>query len=745
VLPNEEAARSAARMIGKIFAERYRIVSVLGQGGMGVVYKAEHTLIGRAVAIKMLLPEVFSDNQSIMRFRQEARAASALTHPNIVTVYDFGVTPNREVYLVMDFLNGKSLDAILAVTPVLSPDLFGRIFIQVCEALKHAHSYGIVHRDIKTSNIMLVDTQIEKDVVKIVDFGLAKLVSPEFDQQLTTVGTVMGSPVFMSPEQCRGLHCDERSDIYSLGCVMYRSLTGRMPIKGETALDTMNQHISTTPLPLSQANPAAGIPDRLESLVMKMLAKDPAQRPQSMGDVGNELNRFFSSFQRPTNTSLANDNTMPVSSAEAQAFDLRVSGATISDGRSFGSSPTEAAERAAKANAANASASNTGDGRATGQSTQADAPQVNVMPTKSKTKAYGMAAAAVLLTLAGVFAANLNDRTADEPSRPSTRPDPVTQPVMTAPHAVTDVPPKSSMTASKAPHGEHPAQLEAKHAQEAVGNAKTAAAPPKSVVETKIPAKDWKRLAVLPRPSEGKSAEPKPHLHDQDKETLTRLEISEQAARIAFEDRRFAKAEDLYRKCLNDKKAMLGKDNPDLLPEMTRIMACCNQQRHSDQSVVLLDQALALFQRGKNQFAGDPDVLFPLAATCSADKRYAEAVGFYRPAIAIRRKTSGFDPRGIVMPLNGLARAYIKLGKNDEAQKTLKQAMEISEKNNDRQSYDVSRNLLIDLLDKPNEIEAPAQIQTPRKIQAPINSQAPGPTAEPGKIHRQNSRYFHTY
>ena len=176
---SEETARAAARMIGKIFAERYRILSVVGQGGMGVVYKAEHTLMGRVVAIKMLLPDVVGDNESILRFQQEARAVSALEHPNIVSVYDFGITPNREVYLIMDFLNGRSLDTILAETPVLSPAAFATTFTQVCSALKHAHGQGIVHRDIKSSNIMVVDTQSQKGVVKLVDFGLASWWRPK--------------------------------------------------------------------------------------------------------------------------------------------------------------------------------------------------------------------------------------------------------------------------------------------------------------------------------------------------------------------------------------------------------------------------------------------------------------------------------------------------------------------------------------------------------------------------------------
>ena len=269
---------------GALFAEKYRILSVLGQGGMGVVYKAEHLLMQRIVALKTVLTSLTANSQAAYRFQQEAKAASSLSHPNIVGVHDFGIADGN-AYLVMDYLEGRTLSH-----DQLEFDRFIHIFKQACGALDHAHKRGIIHRDLKCGNLMLVQVEDDRDFLKLVDFGLAKIIAPERGselQSLTTTGMIVGSPLYMSPEQCRGRDLDPRSDIYSLGCVMYEALVGEPPFVGETALDTMCQHLSQTAPSMLELNP--DIDPRLDKLVAQMLHKDPNMRPQSMSAVAHQL------------------------------------------------------------------------------------------------------------------------------------------------------------------------------------------------------------------------------------------------------------------------------------------------------------------------------------------------------------------------------------------------------------------------------------------------------------------------
>ncbi|MBI4533628.1 MAG: serine/threonine protein kinase, partial [Candidatus Melainabacteria bacterium] len=272
------------QLIGTKLADRYLILSVIGHGGMGVVYKAKHELMDRVVAIKMLQSQLISDSLSVKRFQQEARAASKLKHPNVITLFDFGVSPTGQPYLVMDYLKGISLSEVIKRDGHVGVDRCLKIFMQACSALEHAHEQGVIHRDLKPGNIMLVEEGDEKDFVKVVDFGVAKLLwgSDEEGQRLTQTGEVCGSPVYMSPEQCQGLRLDARSDIYSMGVVLYETLTGKLPLLGKTMVDTMSRHISEMPPPFSEVRPDLYIPERLESVVFKSLQKDPSDRHQTM-------------------------------------------------------------------------------------------------------------------------------------------------------------------------------------------------------------------------------------------------------------------------------------------------------------------------------------------------------------------------------------------------------------------------------------------------------------------------------
>jgi serine/threonine-protein kinase len=278
-------------LIGQILNDRYKVVEEVGRGGMSAVYKGIHELMDRTVAIKVLLPQLVSDQISIKRFQQEAQAASHLQHPNVITVYDYGFVASGQPYLVMDFLEGESLSDIIRRDKQVPVKRMIPIFMQACEALEHAHQKGVIHRDLKSSNIMLIDFEGKKDFVKVVDFGIAKLMpsSGKQSQNLTQTGEVFGSPIYMSPEQCMAQSLDARSDIYSMGAMMYESLTGQPPLMGNSIIDTMQMHMSTPPKPFRETRPDLDIPEALERVVLKALAKKPEQRYQSMQELRDAM------------------------------------------------------------------------------------------------------------------------------------------------------------------------------------------------------------------------------------------------------------------------------------------------------------------------------------------------------------------------------------------------------------------------------------------------------------------------
>jgi serine/threonine protein kinase len=277
-------------LVGKVFAERYQIESLLGFGGMSVVYKAKHRLMDRTVAIKMLHANIKNDRVSLERFRLEAQAASSLNHQNIITVYDFGVTPQGDAFFVMDFLDGESLADLLERKGRLPWERSFSIFKQICDGLGAAHRKSIVHRDLKPANVVLIKDE-GTEIVKLVDFGIAKLLpgSGKQQMQLTKTGEVFGSPIYMSPEQCLGKDLDNRSDLYALGCLMYETLTGEPPLLGETFLETLNKHVGEMPRAIAETVPDAKVPAELEQIIFKCMAKDPKDRFQSAEEIRDRL------------------------------------------------------------------------------------------------------------------------------------------------------------------------------------------------------------------------------------------------------------------------------------------------------------------------------------------------------------------------------------------------------------------------------------------------------------------------
>ena len=277
-------------LVGTVFADKYEILSVLGAGGMSVIYKARHKYMERICAVKLLHPFLLSDSSMFQRFQYEAKAASNLSHPNVVAMHDFGITDDGKAYLVMDYLEGEDLSTVLERDVFLTEPQAREIFRQALAGLDHAHSKGVIHRDLKPSNLFLIPQTDGSVLVKLVDFGIAKITdSSSAAQNLTRTGEVFGSPLYMSPEQCSGKSLDARSDIYSLGCLMYEALCGRRPLVGESALETMHMHIKDVPLTLSQAAPKLEVSHQLEDAVMKCLCKRPDDRFSSVAELYQEI------------------------------------------------------------------------------------------------------------------------------------------------------------------------------------------------------------------------------------------------------------------------------------------------------------------------------------------------------------------------------------------------------------------------------------------------------------------------
>lgn len=320
-------------MTGQVLADKYEILGVLGSGAMGTVYKAKHLLMKRTVAIKMLNQNTVSNAYALKRFQKEAQAASQLNHPNILAVYDFGLTAQGLPYLAMDFLEGTNLEAVLEKEGSLKPERAIPIFIQACAALAHAHQKGVIHRDLKPSNLMLVDLDGNKDFVKVVDFGIAKIMSQgdETTKQLTQTGDVFGSPLYMSPEQCRGQELDARTDIYSMGCVMYKALSGKAPLIGQDLMQCMYKQVNETPESFNNACPELGISEQLEAIVFKAMAKDVENRWQSMNDLKQALEQLSATATGTAPSPVAQalpSESQPAQSALTQLIDHAASAQT---------------------------------------------------------------------------------------------------------------------------------------------------------------------------------------------------------------------------------------------------------------------------------------------------------------------------------------------------------------------------------------------------------------------------------
>jgi len=289
----EERSTAADPLVGRTLADRYRIEEVIGRGGMGVVYRIEHTRIGKAMAMKLLHGDLARDREVVRRFRREAEAVSKLDHPNTVQVFDFGQSEGM-TYLIMELLGGEDLGLILHVEGTIPFARIARVAAQVCGSVQQAHDRGIVHRDLKPENIRVLHDRSTPDYAKVLDFGLAKLrESTELGgASITRQGLLVGTPYYMAPEQIRGEKSDHRADIYAMGCVLYKSVVGVPPFWASTPVGVLTKHITDEAVPPTVRSPRRDLPPEVDRIVLRAMAKDPAARYATMRELRDDLEAY---------------------------------------------------------------------------------------------------------------------------------------------------------------------------------------------------------------------------------------------------------------------------------------------------------------------------------------------------------------------------------------------------------------------------------------------------------------------
>ncbi len=319
--PNDNAELVAVGndpLIGTVIGERYRILCAIGRGAMGIVYEAIQISSGREMAVKVLQNFHETSSESVKRFRREAQTISTLKHPHVVTLFDYGLMDDGQPYIVTEFLQGLNLGQVLKETGPLPLEASLPIIKQVCDAVGEAHRLRIIHRDLKPDNIILQGKDAANVQVKVVDFGVAKLVGDGSSTgSLTVEGKVCGSPAYMSPEQCRGAEFDYRCDIYSLGVVIFEMLTGKRPFLADDLMALMFMHVNENPPRLSEVEPEIIFPEHLEGAVAKALSKNPSTRQQSAEELWEDIESASNPRNRRLNVPGGGSGWIPFSSHRA--------------------------------------------------------------------------------------------------------------------------------------------------------------------------------------------------------------------------------------------------------------------------------------------------------------------------------------------------------------------------------------------------------------------------------------------
>jgi len=292
-------------LVGAVISGRFRVDDLIGQGGMGKVYRARHLALERTVALKVLKPQLLEDPTLVGRFEREAKAASRLNHPNVIQVLDFGRLENDgTLYIVMELVQGKDLRLVLRDEWPLAEERLCNIMAQVCSALGEAHVNDVIHRDLKPENVMVEARRDQPDHVKVLDFGIAKILGPDVpalarhgivriadpeQPGLTRHDVVCGTPQYMAPEQATGSALDERCDLYAVGVILYQMTTGHLPFDGASSMEVLTRHVHEPPVPPRERQPDAPISEPMERLILRALEKDPAKRPQTAEQFRDEL------------------------------------------------------------------------------------------------------------------------------------------------------------------------------------------------------------------------------------------------------------------------------------------------------------------------------------------------------------------------------------------------------------------------------------------------------------------------
>jgi serine/threonine protein kinase len=282
--PSSPIGQAEDPLLGRVLSERYRILKKLGEGGMGAVYLAEHVVIEKKIALKVLFPDLTRRPDLVQRFLQEAKSASRIGHENVIDITDFGQSEEGYVFIAMELLTGTELGQVLRHGGAMSWERAQPILLQIGKALRAAHEKGIVHRDMKPENVFIIAREGRTDFVKVLDFGIAKIVGmDEEGPRLTRTGMIFGTPEYMAPEQAQGAKIDPRVDVYAVGCIMYHMLTGTVPFRADSFMAVLSKHMLEEPTPPRVHNPA--IATEVEAVIRKAMSKDPAGRFQSMAEL----------------------------------------------------------------------------------------------------------------------------------------------------------------------------------------------------------------------------------------------------------------------------------------------------------------------------------------------------------------------------------------------------------------------------------------------------------------------------
>ena len=291
-------------LLGRVFDGRFEVRTTLGQGGMGTVYRGWQLTVDREIAIKVIHPKLASDRIAVKRFLREARLSSRLNQPNIVNVYDFGQTQDGVLYIAMELLRGHTLGRELEAMRPLPLRRVLTIALQLCDALDAAHGQGIVHRDLKPGNIIVLDEPPGRDLIKVLDFGLAKSLVSDTSSFVTHSSAVLGTPLYMPPEQIEGRPSDQRADLYSLGCILYQMLSGRPPFAGESVNVVLAAHLGDAPVPLPST-----VPPSLAAMVARLMEKDPAKRMRSAREAREAMQAILEGGAKSDALAMTHDTT----------------------------------------------------------------------------------------------------------------------------------------------------------------------------------------------------------------------------------------------------------------------------------------------------------------------------------------------------------------------------------------------------------------------------------------------------